>query len=326
MRPHRLLLASFALGLLALAGCESVQLASHVAKTMRKAPDVPETRPLPQGAQSSHKLGGPYAISGIWYYPSYDPGYDRTGIASWYGPGFHGRPTANGERFDMNAVSAAHPTLPLPSRVRVTNLENGRQLDVRVNDRGPFIDDRLIDLSRRAAQLLGFHREGLARVRVQYLGLDYPLPDTPPAPPDRPVRVAAADAPPVFAPPVVFKPQHRRGEAAARVELVPQAKPVRTAEPAPRPPRARLGAGGDASSQAFLVEAAVLEGHDAAQRLGARVRSFGSVAVEPERRGGRLVYAVRIGPVDSDDEAASIVARLARAGVTGSQIVAAKYR
>ena len=94
----------------------------------------------------------------------------------------------------------------------------------------------------------------------------------------------------------------------------------------PRPPRARLGAAGDASSQAFLVEAAVLEGHDAAQRLGARVRSFGSVAVEPERRGGRLVYAVRIGPVDSDDEAASIVARLARAGVTGSQIVAAKYR
>ncbi len=323
MRLHRLLLASFALCLLALAGCESVQLASHVAKTMRTAAVVPETRPLPRGAQSHYKLGAPYAISGNWYYPSYDPSYDRTGIASWYGPGFHGRPTANGERFDMNAVSAAHPTLPLPSRVRVTNLENGRQLDVRVNDRGPFIDDRLIDLSRRAAQLLGFHREGLARVRVEYLGLDDPLPDAPPAPADRPVRVATADAPPV-----VFKPRNRRDElaAAARVEPVPQVKPVRTAEPAPRPPRARIGAGGDASSQAFLIEAAVLEGHDAAQRLGARVRSFGSVAVEPERRGGRLVYAVRIGPVDSDDEAASIVARLARAGVTGSQIVAAKYR
>jgi len=118
------------------------------------------------------KVGRPYQVAGVWYYPQQDRDYDETGIASWYGPNFHGQTTASGEAFDMNALTAAHPTLPLPSRVRVTNLENGRSLMLRVNDRGPFARDRIIDVSRRAAQLLGFAGDGTARVRVQLVRED----------------------------------------------------------------------------------------------------------------------------------------------------------
>jgi rare lipoprotein A (peptidoglycan hydrolase) len=118
----------------------------------------------------SIKIGKPYRIDGKWYYPRHDPNYDTVGVASWYGSDFHGLKTANGEIFDMNAISAAHTTLPLPSLVRVTNLENGRQVVLRVNDRGPFVDDRVIDLSQAAARELGFERNGLAKVRVQFVG------------------------------------------------------------------------------------------------------------------------------------------------------------
>ena len=308
MKRQPLLLAWFALGLLALAGCSSTEFAVHLAKTITT--DTPQSRPLPHAARKDYKLGKPYVIEGTWYYPSYEPYYDRTGVASWYGSTFHGRPTAIGERFDMNEVSAAHPTLPLPSRARVTNLENGRVLVVRVNDRGPFINGRLIDLSRRAAQLLGFHRKGLTRVRVQYLGLDQLQPDVP----------LPVDPPAIFAkgtPPVVFKPRRPAPQAVA--EALPPVKPAPAASA--RPPRARGGAAG-----ALLVEAAVLEGRAAADRLGASMRALGSVAVEPERRGGRRVYAVRIGPIASNVEAASILAKLARAGLANSQIVAAGYR
>lgn len=112
------------------------------------------------------KIGKPYKIRGRWYYPKDDRDYRETGSASWYGPNFHGKPTANGERFDQNAMTAAHRTLPMPSWVKVENLGNGREVVVRVNDRGPFAHERIIDLSRRAAQLLGMENAGVARVRV----------------------------------------------------------------------------------------------------------------------------------------------------------------
>ena len=111
----------------------------------------------------------PYQVKGVWYTPKVDYNYDETGTASWYGPGFDRQPTADGEIYDMNQVSAAHKTLPLPSIVEVTNLQNGRALRVRVNDRGPFVDGRLIDMSRRSAQLLGFEGSGTAPVRVKII-------------------------------------------------------------------------------------------------------------------------------------------------------------
>lgn len=138
----------------------------------RYSPDPGPRAHGPAQPAPGQKVGKPYQIKGRWYVPKADPGYDRVGVASWYGKAHHGRPTANGERFDMNAVSAAHTTLPLPSLVEVTNLDNGRKLVVRVNDRGPFVDDRIIDLSQEAARQLGFERQGLARVRVRYVGPD----------------------------------------------------------------------------------------------------------------------------------------------------------
>ncbi|MCF6343930.1 MAG: septal ring lytic transglycosylase RlpA family protein [Devosiaceae bacterium] len=124
---------------------------------------------IPKGGGRS-QVGKPYKIAGKWYTPKADPNYDRTGIASWYGPNFHGRKTANGEIFDQYAISAAHPTLPLPSYVRVTNLSNNRSIIVRVNDRGPFSSSRIIDLSKRVADILGVIQKGTARVRVKYVG------------------------------------------------------------------------------------------------------------------------------------------------------------
>lgn len=112
----------------------------------------------------------PYQIRGRWYQPAEQPGYDQTGLASWYGDQFHGRPTATGERFDMHALTAAHKTLPLPGLVEVTNLANGRRIVVRVNDRGPFVDNRIIDLSRGSAEALGMLQVGVGEVRVRYLG------------------------------------------------------------------------------------------------------------------------------------------------------------
>lgn len=115
------------------------------------------------------KIGNPYQIEGRTYYPSHDPEYEEVGVASWYGPGFHGKSTANGERFDQHALTAAHRTLPLPSIVEVTNLENGRTATVTVNDRGPFSKERIIDLSKAAADKLGVIQNGTAQVRVRYL-------------------------------------------------------------------------------------------------------------------------------------------------------------
>lgn len=124
---------------------------------------------IPKGNGRYH-VGKPYVIAGITYVPQENPNYRAVGTASWYGDAFHGRLTSNGEIFDMRALTAAHPTLPLPSYVRVTNMANGKSVVVRVNDRGPFHSNRVIDVSSRAAELLGFRNHGTARVRVEYVG------------------------------------------------------------------------------------------------------------------------------------------------------------
>ena len=122
------------------------------------------------GDNPTYKVGNPYKINGKWYYPAINYDYDEVGYASWYGPGFHGKKTANGEIFNQNKISAAHRTLPLPSIVKVTNLENGKVLSfVRVNDRGPFARNRILDLSKEAAKELGFLNKGIAKVRVEIL-------------------------------------------------------------------------------------------------------------------------------------------------------------
>jgi rare lipoprotein A len=152
------------LGCLALANCSSSKVLSD-----RYSPRVvAESEPVPKGG-GGYKVGQPYTINGQTYTPTDNPSYRAEGIASWYGPDFHGRLTANGEIFDMHGISAAHPTMPIPSYARVTNLDNGKSLIVRVNDRGPYARNRIIDVSIGAANALGFYGEGLARVRVEYV-------------------------------------------------------------------------------------------------------------------------------------------------------------
>lgn len=161
-RPRRIVLMS-AMAALA-AGCNATTGSDEGFE--HAGSDAPVAAP----EVADYHVGEPYEVAGRWYHPKEEPGYDSVGKASWYGQDFHGRRTASGEVYDMNALSAAHPTLPIPTYARVTNLDNDRSVVVRINDRGPFAHDREIDVSRRAAQLLDFTGNGTADVRVQYVG------------------------------------------------------------------------------------------------------------------------------------------------------------
>jgi rare lipoprotein A len=163
---------------------------------------IPPGEPIPKGG-GTYRVGQTYTIGGKTYVPAEDHDYRAEGLASWYGEDFHGRQTANGEIYDMNSMSAAHATLPMPTYVRVTNLDNSKSVIVRVNDRGPYHDDRIIDVSVKTAQLLGFYSAGVARVRVEYVAtaplegsddsmLVATLRQGQPAPAPSLVRVAAA--------------------------------------------------------------------------------------------------------------------------------------
>ena len=189
---------------LMLLGLAAMLAACSTSRTGYSAPSSPH-----------YKIGKPYKVKGRWYHPKEDNGYDRTGVASWYGRDFHGRRTANGETFDMNRLSAAHTTLPMPSMVEVTNLSNGRKVVVRVNDRGPFADNRLIDLSREAARQLGFENAGLAKVRVRFVG---PAPLLARAPKQSP-RIASAPA--------------RKPQRTAQAQSQPQRMTLAQPQPAP---------------------------------------------------------------------------------------------
>ena len=169
-------LSVVALGCLALANCSSTTSSSNgngrysARLGVTGSPRVVEPgQPVPKGG-GVYSVGKPYTIAGRTYYPAENRSYKAEGLASWYGEDFHGRLTANREVYDMTGISAAHATLPLPSYVRVTNLNNGRSMIVRVNDRGPYHPNRIIDLSERGAELLGFKTAGTTRVRVEYVG------------------------------------------------------------------------------------------------------------------------------------------------------------
>jgi rare lipoprotein A len=157
---------------LVLANCASSGISSRVDPKygVSSSPRVVAFgEPVPKGG-GTYRVGKPYTVAGRVYVPEEDVNYREEGLASWYGDDFHGRLTANGEVFDMASLSAAHPTLPMPCYARVTNLNNGKSLVVRVNDRGPYHGNRLMDVSSRAAELLEFKGNGVARVRVEYVG------------------------------------------------------------------------------------------------------------------------------------------------------------
>ena len=207
---------------LVLANCSSSGIASRVDPKygVSSSPRVVALGdPVPKGG-GTYRVGKPYIVAGRVYVPEEDINYRQEGLASWYGDDFHGRLTANGEVFDMASLSAAHPTLPMPCYARVTNLSNGKSLIVRVNDRGPYHGNRVMDVSSRAAELLEFKNHGVARVRVEYVGraplegsddrqLMATLRTGVPAPSPSLVRVASADP---FVPEISSSARPIRGE------------------------------------------------------------------------------------------------------------------
>ncbi len=234
--------------------------------------------PRPASGEGGHyKLGRAYEINGRWYEPVYEPDYSARGVASWYGEPFHGRKTANGERFDKTRLSAAHTTLPLPSLVEVTNLANGRSLVLRVNDRGPFVGDRLIDLSEAAAEELDFKQDGLAEVEVRFVRLADAAGE-PPEPTTAPTRVARVE------------------DGGARD------RPVTGGAPAP--PTCEL----------WYVQAGAFRDRESARDVAAVVERLfdGPIGGHSVRQGG--LTRIRVGPFGGHDAARRALATVARQG------------
>ncbi|QQR68785.1 MAG: septal ring lytic transglycosylase RlpA family protein [Alphaproteobacteria bacterium] len=302
------------------------------------------------------RVGEPYQINGMWYTPREDYTYDQTGVASWYGPGFNGRMTANGEIYDENEITAAHPTLPMPSLVRVTNLGNSRSVVVRINDRGPFKEGRMIDLSRRGAQLLGFEQSGTARVRVQIMAQESRAiadaarkagsaqPDGPmvaaaprtavqsqvlaPPPPSAGAMVARSVPAAVVAPPSVPVVSDIPSVSADDLDL-PEAplaaSPARVLK-LPSKPRSMTTAAqpapkASASKDGYFIQAGSFSDSGNANRFGQRLGHMGAVDVARTQVGGRTFYRVRLGPFSSMNQAQSLLPRVKAAGGDGARIV-----
>lgn len=269
-----------------------------------------------EGAQpwlERERVGPPYEANGRWYVPTPEPGYAQTGTASWYGPQFDGQRTASGEVFDQTALTAAHPTLPIPSLVQVTNLENGREVIVRVNDRGPFVGDRLIDMSRGAAQALGFEQAGQTRVHVRYLG---------PAP--RRVNAdgsMAPASPPSPAP--ASSPVSAAREEGPRSLLPPASETALAGAPVDEP-RYQPAPSYTAPAGAYFVQVGAFSDLANAHRVRDAVGAAGPVVVDVRRTasGGEL-FRVRVGPWDNRDAADAARHTLANLGY-GESIVAAR--
>ncbi len=271
-----------------------------------------------------YKIGEPYQVQNTWYYPREQPTYDETGIASWYGADFHGRRTANGEVFDRNALTAAHPTLPLPSNVRVTNLENGRSLVVRVNDRGPFAGGRLIDLSERAADLLGYKGKGLAPVRVSYVGPADAKGSkiAPPSytPPDVATAIAAAPTARVVEATLIPVPGVHYAPA-TQVQSLPAPDPQPPEQaPAPEVPDGKVSQVPVPASLAIFVQAGAFTSIENANRVAAKLKPLGA-GISSTMKDGRPLYRVRLGPFSDPTQAAETLARVQGLGDNDVHII-----
>jgi rare lipoprotein A len=313
-----------ALGCAALAAC-ATPLPTRLPQTSSTA--RPYSGPPAPGSTSGLRgTEKPYQIKGIWYYPKSDPDYDERGIGSWYGEQFHNRRTANGEIFDMDLPSAAHKTLPLPSIVEVTNLDNGRKMQVRVNDRGPFIDGRIIDLSKAAAEQLGYGRAGVARVRVRYIG---PAAKTPfdqrrmiaatPPPPAEPryapppkARVYATGLPPAqaaYGPPP--PPKLADPDFAPSTPTPITSAPLVPAAPAPAPMLA----------SAYRVQAGSFASRDNAERAVAKLGGAEEASIESVERAQGVLYRVVVKAGPDEAEAFGVRDRVAALGFSDATVL-----
>jgi rare lipoprotein A len=310
------------LALVVLAGASLAACATVQPKYATRGGSAPGTGAPVAGG---YKVGQPYQVAGIWYVPKEQPNYDETGIASWYGDAFQMKATANGETFDMNQFSAAHTTLPLPSIVEVTNLDNGKTLRVRVNDRGPFVDNRIIDLSRAAAQQLGYDRKGLARVRVKYIG------PAPLAGPEAGVRYASATATATPSAPLAAASSMPIAVAPAESIQVATLAPPPAAKATSLPPLTGADLGAPAaraaptaaaqSAQAYRIQAGSFSDQGNAQRAAAQLAATGTAVIEPVQRGGVTLYRVTLpGPTD-EAEAYALRDKVASFGFADARVM-----
>lgn len=267
-----------------LSGCSS----NKSAFSGKGSPKYEGSDPIPRGG-GRYKVGNPYQIAGVTYTPREEPNYDKTGLASWYGPKFHKRMTANGEWFDMNALTAAHPTLPIPSYVRVTNLENNKSLVVRVNDRGPYAPNRIIDMSRKSAQVLDFQNQGLVKVRVQYLG-------------KAPLEYTDAD---IVAMNDKYRTRGRPQTQFADAQVTTNETRNLTT----------------ASIGGYFVQAASFSSQDNAYRLRDRLTPIGDVAVDELVVGSTTYYRVRVGPMSDHDSANRALEQVLATGQRDAHVV-----
>jgi rare lipoprotein A len=305
-------------------------LALAACSTSSEAPKA--GTPLKQGG-GYYKVGNPYQINGIWYYPAENEKYDATGIASWYGPQFHGKMTANGEIFDQHQMTAAHPTLPMPVLARVTNLENGRSVIVRINDRGPFAAGREIDLSRKAAEELGFVQKGTAKVRVQYIGR---------APLDGGIGDGTAVAETFVAPRVETPAEERKVAAAAPVTSVATVSTAVLAAPAgavsapPPPDTSAMAPIPDNAAPApqptvqqvpvtgpgnIYVQAGSFQNLQNAESVRQQLAGVGRVEIHTTTVDGTPFYRVRVGPLSDVPAADSSLQSVIAHGHKSARIV-----
>ncbi|MFZ5791935.1 MAG: septal ring lytic transglycosylase RlpA family protein [Pseudomonadota bacterium] len=309
---------------LMLAGCAETELVLNSSKVVTK-PETP--------ARPAYKVGQPYQVAGVWYYPKVDYNYDETGIASWYGPDFNGKPTASGEIYDQNGLTAAHKTLPLPTIVQVTNLENGRSLKLRINDRGPFVNGRIIDVSRRAAQLLGFHDNGTARVRVKVLAeesmtLAAALTGGSGVPADQPQPPAPSAAPTMA---VTSQPLGGTTAATPPPSAAPSGATATTASSAGSASSLQLAAAGaqpdgrvyqsTIKPTSIFIQAGAFTQRQNAERLRAELARLGAATMTPITVGNQQFYRVRLGPIVSVPEADRLLDQLVRSGHPEARII-----
>ncbi|ACL95366.1 septal ring lytic transglycosylase RlpA family protein [Caulobacter vibrioides] len=262
----------------------------------------------------------PYQIKGIWYYPHEDRNYNVVGIGSWYGEQFHNRKTSNGEIFDMNLPSAAHKTLPLPSLVEVTNLDNGRKMILRVNDRGPFVGDRIIDLSKAAADELGYRRQGVARVRVKYVG---PAPRRALEAP-RQYAQAAPTPPPPPRPRTAPRSFEDIQEPPQRVQVLPPRReatwspaPIQQSAPPINPPDPVF----TSSRSAYRVQAGSFSTRENAEKAVRQLTSAGRASIEAVERATGTLYRVTVAAGEDESAAWTLRERVEALGYSGATIL-----
>ncbi len=260
-----------------------------------------------------YKIGTPYQVGDIWYYPKEEENYKEVGIASWYGADFHKGTTANGEIYDMHCLTAAHRTLPLPSVAKITNLENGKSVIVRINDRGPFVNNRIIDVSQTAAEVLGFKDRGTAKVRVELMKEE-----------SEKLKKEILDngGKIVSGPPLSEAPEE------TTIQTLDTPIPLANSAPLEEQPLT-VSKNNEVmpfgvSPKGYFVQAGAFSNIENAERLKSQLSDFGRAEIFEKTIQDTVLFRVRIGPFETPEKTIEIIDKLESSGFEGARLVEEK--